>query len=239
MYAKDYRAKARENMAGEWGLSILVAFIAAILGGLITGSSFSLSIDEETMATLPAFIVTVLSLWGSLVSLLGIVQFVLGGAVKLGYSHFLLGQHDHTEKDLKDLFSELNRLGAGFIMNLLTTIYTFLWGLLLIVPGIIAAYSYSMAPFILAENSNMTAKEAIAASKELMKGHKWQLFCLDMSFIGWHILCGLTAGIGYVVLNPYTNAARATFYRQLCPKQIESEPIIPTAEPVIEAGPEL
>ena len=78
-----------------------------------------------------------------------------------------------------------------------------------------------MTPFIMAENPGMTAKDAITASKEAMKGHKWELFCLDFSFIGWLLLVLLTAGIGSLFLTPYIEAAYAAFYRdKIAPKSV-------------------
>ena len=91
----------------------------------------------------------------------------------------------------------------------------FLWMLLFIIPGIVAAYRYAMTSFILAENPELTAGEAINCSKELMDGNKWRLFCLNFSFIGWIILCGFTLGIGYLWLTPYEQAANAAFYRDI------------------------
>lgn len=231
MNASDYRAKARENLAGNWGLSILVALIAALLGGAVSGSTFSLDIDTETLSKLPPLLYNIVNSLLSVTAVLSLVQFFIGGAIKLGNCHYLLGQHDQTERELKDLFSELGRWGAGFVLNLLTTLFTILWTLLFIIPGIVAAYSYAMAPFILAEHPEMSAKEAIAASKEMMKGHRWELFCLDFSFIGWSLLCVLTLGIGYLFLNPYMSAARTAFYRNLCPLNgPEPEAYIPPVE---------
>ena len=61
----------------------------------------------------------------------------------------------------------------------------------------------------------MTAREAIAASKEMMRGNRWRLFCLGFSFIGWSLLCALTLGIGTLWLRPYEEAAHAAFYREV------------------------
>ena len=72
-----------------------------------------------------------------------------------------------------------------------------------------------MTPFIMAENPDMTASQAIKASMELMDGHKGDLFLLDLSFIGWSLLCLLTLNLGHIALNPYCNAAYAAFYRSL------------------------
>lgn len=224
MYAKDYRLKARENLTGNWGMSILVAFLAALLGGAISGGSFNLELDAELIESLPPLLLKVVALWGSVASFVTLVQFVVGGPVKLGNCHYLLHQHDKKEMDIKDLFSEFGRWGAGFALNLLTELYVVLWSLLFVIPGIVASYRYAMAPFIMAENPEMSASDAIKASKELMKGHKGELFCLDLSFIGWDFLACLTAGIGYLFVNPYHAAARAAFYRQLCPVAGEPQP---------------
>ncbi|HHV09035.1 MAG TPA: DUF975 family protein [Clostridiales bacterium] len=102
--------------------------------------------------------------------------------------------------------------GRAFLLRLLMTIFTFLWTLLLIIPGIIAVYSYAMAPYILEENPGMTATEAITCSKEMMRGNKWRLFCLQISFIGWVILCIFTCGIGFLWLSPYMAMAEVAFF---------------------------
>lgn len=91
-------------------------------------------------------------------------------------------------------------------------LFIWLWSLLFIVPGIIAAYRYRLAPYLMAENPNLGIREAVNMSKELMAGHKWRLFCLNLSFIGWGILSALTCGIGDLWLNPYIYAANAAFY---------------------------
>ena len=94
--------------------------------------------------------------------------------------------------------------------------YILLWSLLLIVPGIMATYSYAMTDYILAEHPELTASEAIAQSKAMMDGSRWRLFCLHLSFIGWDLLCALTLGLGNLALTPYKQVAEAAFYRDLC-----------------------
>ena len=98
-------------------------------------------------------------------------------------------------------------------------LYSFLWSLLLVIPGIYASYGYAMTSYILAENPDLTAREAISRSKQLMDGHRLDLFILQLSFIGWAILSALTLGIGSLWLNPYTEAATAAFYRNLTAAQ--------------------
>ena len=94
-------------------------------------------------------------------------------------------------------------------------LYIVIGSLLLVVPGVIAYYANIMAPYIMVDNPQMTAGEAIKASQAMMKGNKWRLFCLSWSFIGWDILALLTLGLGHIVLCPYVEAACAAFYREL------------------------
>ena len=103
-------------------------------------------------------------------------------------------------------------VGAMFLRNL----FLFLWSLLLIVPGVIKAYSYRMTPYILAEYPEMSGKEAITLSRQMMDGQKWDAFVLDLSFIGWGILSLLTLGIlGLFYVHPYRYCTNAELYRVL------------------------
>ena len=113
-----------------------------------------------------------------------------------------------------------------------------LWSLLLFIPGIIAAYSYALTPYIMAEHPELRARDALRESKIMMKGNKWRLFCLELSFIGWILLvflsftalmlvsyfsgnlAALSIGmilflVGLLILNPYIEASRAAFYREI------------------------
>ncbi len=103
------------------------------------------------------------------------------------------------------------RWGAGLLIEL----YTFLWSLLFLIPGLIKYYAYAMTPYIMAEKPDMGINDAITRSRQIMKGHKWQLFLLDLSFIGWMLLSILTLGIALVYVWPYYNAAKAAFYKEI------------------------
>ncbi len=221
MCARDLRRIARESLEGNYWNAVLAAFIAAIFGALMVSSNIDLNfdIDQENISRyfgeLPQIAKSMIAVVGSFAGTLSLVTLILGGVVQLGYAQFLLKQYDRKERQISDLFSQFDRFGQGFLQAFLRGLYTFLWALLLIIPGIIKSFSYAMTPYIMAENPNMTAKEAINASKKLMDGHKWELFCLGFSFIGWNLLCVLTCGIGIFFLNPYTNAAYTAFYRNI------------------------
>ena len=98
---------------------------------------------------------------------------------------------------------------------ILSTIYIFLWTLLLIIPGIIKSYSYALTLYILVEHPEMSANEAIEESMRLMDGHKFDLFYLQLSFIGWAILSILSLGLGFFWLIPYQMTTQAAFYRDI------------------------
>ena len=100
-------------------------------------------------------------------------------------------------------------------LGLLRSLLIFLWSLLLIVPGVCAAYSYRMAFYLLADNPDWTPWRAIQESKKLMYGHRWRLACMDFSFIGWFLLVVATWGLAGIFVMPYFAAANAAFYEDL------------------------
>lgn len=106
----------------------------------------------------------------------------------------------------------LSRVWVLFVRDL----YLVLWGLLLIVPALVKTYSYSMVPYILADNPGISAKEAISRSRAMMNGNKWNAFVLDLSFLGWNILSSLTFGIlGVFYVEPYKMLTDAALYEKL------------------------
>lgn len=132
-----------------------------------------------------------------------------------GYALYFLRTARSETADYGTLFDGFKDYLRIFLTMLLVQIYTVLWMLLLIVPGIIKSYSYSMTSFVLADNPDMKYDAAIEESMRLMKGHKMDLFLLDLSMIGWGILSLLTAGIGLLFLAPYNTTAHAHFYEGL------------------------
>lgn len=214
MDERIFRARARAVLQNSWGVSIGAAAVGYLLGGLIVGASFLPNFQSDLAELLDiSFETPYLAV--QITSLLSLVSFIIGGVIQLGYVKFLLSQHDGKPYEFNDLFSQFDRFGDGFVQSFLRSLYITLWTLLFIIPGIIAGYSYAMTPFLMAENPELSASQAIAASKEMMKGHKGELFALDLSFIGWALLCILTLNIGNLWLNPYRNAAYAAFYREL------------------------
>ena len=223
MDASQLRLKARESLKGNYWPAVGVAFVAAIFGALmVNGGSYSLNIEKratELFGDLPKIVKTYLMIAAGGAGALSLVNLILGGVVQLGYAQYLLKQQDREICSIQDLFSQFDRFGQGFLQLFLRNLYTFLWGLLFLIPGLIKSFAYAMTPFLMAEDPTLTANEAIKLSQEKMRGHKGELFCLGLSFFGWAVLAVLTGGIGEIFLNPYINAAYAAFYRdQISPK---------------------
>lgn len=148
--------------------------------------------------------------------------------VPLGWGYYMIllrnlrGQHDTANTaNMFDGYKDFTRI--TFTM-LLMGLYTFLWALLLIIPGIIKYYSYSMTYYVLHDNPELKYNGAIERSMELMKGNKMKLFLLDLSFIGWFILGLLTACIGLLWVCPYWLSTRAAFYCNLLEEESAGKP---------------
>lgn len=121
--------------------------------------------------------------------------------------------------DARLLGNTLRHTFTGYLRNVwamfLMYLFAILWSLLLIIPGIIKAFAYSMTPFILKDNPELSANKAINLSVRMMKGHKFDLFWLLLSFIGWFILCIFTFGVGFLWLMPYIQTSLAEFYMEV------------------------
>ena len=212
--ASDYRSMARRALKNFWWLAVGVTLLATVLGGGTSSLTVSFQ-NSDVSRYYPEAMRRFTHVLVPVASVLAMGQFVLRGSILIGHNRFCLKLVDGEEARFEDLFSGFDIFGNAFVLNLLIALKVFAWSLLFVIPGIIAAYRYSMATYILAENPNMQATEAIEHSKALMDGRKGDLFCLDLSFIGWALLAVLTAGIGNLWLVPYMTVSRAAFYRSL------------------------
>ena len=183
----DIRAEARDLLRGSWGLLVLVWLIK---GGIASLTSAGRG-------------------YGSIVSL------ILTGPLDLGIAEIFLQLHRRQGFNLENMFSGFKDFSRALVAQLLISIYVFLWSLLLIVPGIIAAISYSMTFFILRENPDLEVQEAMRQSQALMNGHKTEFFMLMLSFFGWALLSLLTFGVGFLFLSSYMEMSKAIFYQRI------------------------
>ena len=112
-------------------------------------------------------------------------------------------------------FGGTEQIGGLVVLSLMTNLFVFLWSLLFIIPGFVKAYAYSMAPYIKYDHPEYGWKRCLDESQAMMKGYKWKLFCLNLSFIGWNIVGMLCFMVGMYWVLPYTKAAQVCFYEEL------------------------
>jgi uncharacterized membrane protein len=186
----ELRAEARNSLSGRWGAGAVIALVYVVIVGATSGQ------------LIPPGLSFAFSL--------------LVGSV-LGYGIIIVFLKSFRKGDLEigDLFDGFRNYLAVLGPMLLMFLYTFLWMLLLIIPGIIKLYSYAMTPYLLYDHPKLSAEELICKSMEMMQGRKAKLFLLDLSFIGWGLLSILTLGIGLLWLIPYIYSARAAFYEDI------------------------
>ena len=261
--SKQYKQTALDALRGNWPTAILTSFVAALFGAttITSGGSSVFEIkDYVSQEELDAFFTS--DTWLGLLHiviplvvfavLFAIAVLIIGGAMRLGYASYKMNLLDGKPAVFHDLFSHMNCKWRGFCMNFFIGLYTLLWSLLFVIPGTVKSFAYAMTPYILAENPEMSANDAISESQYMMTGHKWELFCLHLSFIGWGILVNLPAIIvilialfneptvpelfnailiaiplsaGNLFLRPYIETAHAAFYRSISPKKPEDETI--------------
>ena len=194
------------------------------------GSYFLVLLASVGVALVISFIGGLLS---SILPILGMIAIYAAVApLSMGiYMVFLNGTYGEKPK-VATLFEAYKppMLGKSILLFVLQFIFIYLWTLLFIIPGIVKSFSYAMAWYILAENPNMTAREAITESRRIMNGHKFEYFVLSLSFILWMLLCTVTLGIAYIYVAPYMQLTFTNFYHN-----IKSKDAAPVSEVVEEA----
>lgn len=217
------RWQLKENAKAVLRVSYWKAFLVSLIFVLSSGSNIFTyhfgggdfeALFNNISSSLSLPILTMLlgvllsaSVAGALISIL------VFGPLEVGVQHYFL--------ESTQMRFSLGNIVRGFTgkryRNIVTTmllrsIYQFLWYLLLIIPGIVKSYSYAMVPFLLAENPGIPPSRALEMSMAMTEGHKWQMFVLDLSFIGWFLLGTIPLGIGILFVNPYYHTTSAQLY---------------------------
>lgn len=185
MLFEEIKKRAREMMSAQMGNVILVYLIYILIMSGISSFTF------------------------------GLAWIFVYGPLGLGLAGILLKLDRGESFLIEEMFAGFNDFSRSIMAGLLINLYIALWSLLLIVPGIVAGLSYSMTFYIMQENPQLSAMDAITASKNMMMGHKWDLFGLCLSFIGWWLLCIITFGLALIYVQPYFNCALTVFYQNL------------------------
>lgn len=207
MTRAEMKALAKQQIKGNIGILFVISLIIgaiSFVAGFVCGLIPIVGSLIPTIIITPAFGLSVIRVYLNLAK---------GTAPKAG-----------------DAFGGFDDFWTAFKVNFFVGLFTFLWSLLFVIPGIVKSFAYSQAMYIAAENKGIPALEAIRRSDAMMNGHKMEYFVLALSFIGWSLLGSFTFGIAYIWVLPYMNATYVNFYNAIKPQE--------TIETVAEEIPE-
>lgn len=227
---KELKDRAKQVLRTSYWKAFLVSLLLAVLGGGASSCSYnsgggssvsfpSLNGSWEEMTSSPVFIAVMV---GAVILFIVIILasiafhiFVAAPFEVSGMQYFKQAAHDDVNMNYLVYSFQKGRYLAIVKGMLWKNVLTFLWFLLLIIPGIVKSYAYSMVPFILADNPGIGTKRAVELSNQMMIGNKWKMFVLDLSFLGWYILGTLALGIGILFVLPYDHSTKAELYKVL------------------------
>lgn len=213
---QDYKNAALSSLRGNWA-PVVIATIIFLMIMLVCDGCREWNVISKK---LPGLAVFVPSTFGIRMLLEGCgflaLLFILE-PLSVGYYNSLRVFYENGDVEItSNMFHFATNNYIHVVWTVLwMSIKIALWTLLLIIPGVIKAYAYALTPFIVVEHPEMSPSEAIAESERLMKGHKFDLFWLQLSFIGWFFLAVLTLGIGFFWLEPYSETAIVAFYNDI------------------------
>ena len=212
------KSRAKESLKGHYGefykmilMYVLVAFVIGLVAGIldyVCHTTFTVGEQVVLNQTVPVQV--------SVFQTIG--QIAISALFTFGIISFCLKLSRNEEVTYRELFSKTSLCLFFILVTLLMGIFVTLWSFLLIIPGIIATYAYRMTYYVKLDNPNMGALEAISKSKEIMRGHKLDLFILQLSFLGWIILGAFTFGLLYLWLIPYMSITECNFYNSIINK---------------------
>jgi uncharacterized membrane protein len=184
---QELKSEAKKLLEGNWKISILVVLIFVLI----------------------SFGIKSLHIIGSIIGIF------LSPVITIGLMTFFLKISRNKKVEIGTLFSKFSLFWKVIGLNFMVGLFSTLWSLLLIIPGIIASLSYSMVFYILIDNPEIKILEAIKESKRITNGYKMDILILNLSFIGWALLSCLTLGIGFLFLTPYIQTTTAILYTKL------------------------
>lgn len=221
----ELKSKTKNVMKRSYWVMFVVSLVAMLLCGDLFNSVKDVTVDLNTPATnfayeIPTIAVpTVVGILASIVAIGAILGFFyrvfVANVIEVGKSRYFL----NNTKEKAEFFTLFSGFGSNYLnvvkVMLIRDFKLVLWTLLLIVPGVIKSYEYQVIPYLLAEDSSMSSSEAFYNSKQMTQGHKFSMFVLDLSFVGWYILGILLFGIGTLFVYPYKNGVAAELYLEL------------------------
>lgn len=217
---------------------VINAVVSAVSSGTIFDAAFvEKAMDMDLMDMFEAGVLGAMTGRTVLVQVVNILGYLILAVLGAGFTNFCLRLSRGTAKGFSDISAAMSYTGKLIWLTILINVYVFLWTLLFVIPGIIASYRYSMAYFALMNDPDLTASQALEVSKQITSGHKMELFVLDLSFFGWHLLCSLTFGILYIWKLPYIETTKAHAFNWLM--SLRYPPVNDTYDDSGYQGPEI
>ena len=222
--SKELRVKAWNSLKGKYWMAFVVTLVMGVLasfGSTMISTSQQLMevvgmVEPAQMDSTMAIGALVVSGISLVICLIGLaISVFVGNAAEVGLANYYIKNTDSNPTFADAFLGFKVKYGRNIGTLLLMGIKIALWSLLFVIPGIIKTYEYAMIPYILADDAEISSKEAFKKSKAMMNGNKWRLFKLNFSFIGWTLLAIVTCGVGTFFLVPYVAAANAEFYVEL------------------------
>lgn len=214
----ELKMRAKQAFHRNYWPCVIVAFVMILITNIASNTANQNSEEylESSRNSIEAIALSISVLAIALIAMViaTVLKIVIGNVLIVGGSRFfVINQIEKGEARELSFGFKCGSFGNLVLVMFLRDLFITLWSFLLVVPGIIKHYEYLMVPYILAENPDMNQKEVFEISKRMMKGQKWNAFVLDLSFIGWRFLEGITFGIvGFLYVEPYYQATMAELY---------------------------
>lgn len=193
----ELKQNAKDQLKNNWGVAIGIIIVCTLISCI---PNFLTEIDNESLA---------------ISIIIPIITLVITGPLTIGQCKFFINLANRSNPKFSDLWYGFNNIIRAIGVTLLVGIAVFIGTILLIIPGIILAFMYSQVYYIMAENPKMSIIDCLKESSRIMKGHKMDLFVLELSFLGWIILTGITLGIAGFYVLPYYSATLTNFYLEI------------------------
>lgn len=242
----NYKERGKAIVKANFWILVLASFVANMLGGQSSfngsgggsvggsGSSYRFDnssddsgsiydmetgeIKDEIITAITVYLTVFLIVFVVIFAVAAVFQVFVGSIMQVGKKKIFLENVNEPNTDFGLVFSGFT--GGKYMQRVKTMFFyslsIFLWSLLLVIPGVIASYTYFLVPYIVADNPDLDTKRALELSKEMTNGHKFDIFVMQLSFLGWSILSGCcTCGILGFWLNPYMEASFAVMYTEM------------------------
>ena len=204
---QEFKNSALAVLKGNWLNAVLSSLVFSVVMCIVTGASSIVQIFSDPFN---------FPLWGTGAGGF-LLMWLVGMPVTVGFYYSFCALYTYSDARLvQNIFNYgFKYYGRAIGGMLLVVVFTFLWSLLFVIPGIVKGYSYALTPYIQIDDPQISIRDAVRKSQRMMSGQKFNLFYRRLSFIGWWILSMLTGGIGFLWLTPYFTTSMAAFYRNL------------------------